>query len=130
MNPASRTVFYFGFYEISVALLFLLAPGLGAKLVMLEVPAAALDLLRVPGAMACVFAYYYFRCGLANDLHFARFSVHGRIALALAFPALVVAGALPLAVVGFGLVDFVTALWTRSALRSIPANQPTPGEVS
>lgn len=124
LNPVSKTIFYFGFYEVSVGLLFAIAPAFGARVAGLEPGEMGLNLLRIIGLLACVFSYYYFRCGFANDLHFARYSIHGRMFLMVAFPILSLSGILPMTLVGFGLVDFVGGLITWWAFRRNPHLQP------
>lgn len=117
MNSTGKSLFYFGIYETTAGLLYLLAPALGIKLLMIEVDPASLDWIRVAGLLVCGFGYYYLRLGLVNDFHYAQVSVHFRYFLAAAFPVLALSTDLPDPLIAFGLIDLVGAYFTQRALK-------------
>ena len=72
---------------------------------------------RVVGLLAWLLAFYYFQAARSGVAPLIRWSVLGRIGVALGFAALVFTGQAGPSLLGLGLVDAAGALWTAWALR-------------
>ncbi len=115
MSPASKSVFYFGFYLYATGLTLLLIPNIFLKV--LQLPETNEVWIRVVGVLAFCVGYYYHRCGAGNYRQTYILTVHARIFVFIAFGTLVLIKLAPAVLAGFGFIDLLGALWTWTALK-------------
>lgn len=114
-NKFALSIFLFGLMEMSIGLSIFLLPELNTKI--LGLADGSTDVFRMCGILGMAFGYYYIRFGLNEDENFARYSVHVRIGLTIAWVALISASVLPIAFVTLAVYDLAGALWTVKALK-------------
>ena len=78
--------------------------------------------LRVVGMLAIILGFYYSHAARADFRPFFVWTVIARSAVLLFFIAFVIAGLAPPALILFGVIDFVAAMWTLFAIRSDAAS--------
>ena len=115
MNPAAKSVYYFGFYLYAVALTLIFVPDFFLET--LKMPPTNEVWIRVVGVLAFCIGYYYHRSGAANDVQFCKRTITMRVFVCIAFTAFVLLKYVSPVLVVFGIVDLLGALWTWSALR-------------
>jgi hypothetical protein len=74
--------------------------------------------VHIVGLMAGTIGFYYLYAAWVRDLHFFRASMFGRFLFCAGMVSFYLLGKGGAALVGFGLVDLVSALWTAWTLRS------------
>lgn len=115
MTAAAKSVYYFGFYLYVVGLNLLLIPNIFLRTI--QLPETNEVWIRVVGVLTLCIAYYYHRCGAANDRGMFKLTVHARSFVFIAFATLAVLKLAPPILLAFGAVDLLGALWTWTALK-------------
>jgi hypothetical protein len=112
---APRTVFFWGFYVVTIGLILLLFPNI--LLGMFGLPLTSEPWVRVLGALAVGLGYYYIELGRGGDTRFAQLTVAGRVWFSLCLFAIVALGISRWPLILFGFVDIGGAAWTAYELR-------------
>lgn len=115
MTPAAKSIYYFSFYLFINCAGLILAPNVLIGL--LGLPATNEVWVRVVGLLAGVIGVYYFVSAKHNYVPIFKATVYTRVGV-LIFAIMAVLlkwSSLPL--IGFGLVDFLGALWTYFSLK-------------
>lgn len=115
MNPACKTIYWFGFYPLLAGLSMILAPTLPLEL--MGWPVEGLDWIRMLGVVTMIVGYYYINLGKENVLAFCRYSAQMRLVIPGVFALLVVVYDMNPLYIALTSVDFLGGLWTASALR-------------
>ena len=115
MTGVSRSLFVFGIYLVGLGVLLLLFPNLLLRT--LGVPVTNEIWIRVNGMFVICFAYYYIQAARHGVTAFIRWTVWGRAAVIVYFVAFVLLGGAPKPLLLFGVVDFLSAIWTFIALQ-------------
>jgi len=116
MQSPALTIKVFGTYILVSGLGLLLIPNLW--LAPLGFAPTNESWVRVLGLLACVLAFYYWACALADSRAFFKATLYGRIAFCAGCVGLVVLGSAPWQLIVFGAVDLAGAAWTKMALRN------------
>jgi hypothetical protein len=116
MSRAARTVFVFGIYLVGTGALLLVAPNV--LLGLLRIAPATEPWIRVLGMIVALLGAYYIVAARAELSAFFRASVAFRLFALVGFGGLAAVGWAPATLIGFGVIDALAALWTRSALRA------------
>jgi len=115
MNAASRSLFVFGIYLGALGLLLVLSPNLLLRT--LGAPVTGEIWIRVNGMFVICLAYYYIQAARHGVTAFIRWTVWGRAAVIVYFVAFVLLGNAPKPLLLFGVIDFLSAIWTFMALQ-------------
>jgi hypothetical protein len=116
MSPAARSLFVFGIYLCGLGLVLLLTPNL-----MLRVFGVAPThevWIRINGMFVLCLSFYYVQAARTELTSFIRWTVWARIAVIFYFAAFVLLVSAPKALLLFGLIDLLSAVWTCLALKS------------
>ncbi len=116
MSRAARTVVIFGAYLIGTGAMLLFAPNV--LLGLLRIAPATEPWIRVLGMIVAILGGYYVVAARAELTAFFRASVAFRLFALAGFGGLAALGWAPATLIGFGVIDALAALWTRSALRA------------
>jgi hypothetical protein len=116
MSKSSTSILVFGVYLIGMGAGLLFTPNF--VLGNLGFPPTGDIWVRVVGVLALLLAYYYISAARSGTRAFMEWTVPGRLGVFLAFVIFVVLGMVGPIMIGWGAVDLLGALWTRSALRS------------
>lgn len=111
---APKTVQYFGYYLVLVSATLIFAPNM--LLSMLQIEETREPWIRIVGILVACLSVYYIRMGKSGNDDFAETSVYVRLSVLVSFVILAVMAIAPWQLVGFGVVDALAALWTRSKL--------------
>ena len=114
MNPAARTVFYFGLYLYLVGLTLITVPNVLMN--MLQMPETNEVWIRVVGVLVICIAFYYHLSASANILSFCTYTIPARMFVFVAFIAFALLKYVSPAIIGFGVIDLLGAIWTWSSL--------------
>lgn len=115
MNLAARTVFFFGVYLLGLGAILIFIPNV--LLNIFGIAATNEVWIRVVGMLAWLLAFYYFRTSLRDTRTFFQDSVYVRSSVIVFFIVFVLAGWAPPALILFGVIDLLGAIWTAWALR-------------
>ena len=115
MSHAGRSLFVFGIYLCVLGLFLLLAPNL--LLPLFGAPPTSEVWIRVIGMLVLCLSFYYVQAARHGLAVFIRWTVWARVAVIFYFTAFVLLVAAPKALLLFGLVDLLAALWTWRALK-------------
>ena len=115
MTPASRSVYYFGFYLLITGLTLIVAPNFLLALVQIE-PTTEIW-IRVLGALVINVGLLYVYMAPGNHTLFFTLTVFARYAILLWFTAFVLLGWAPAQLLIFGLTDAAGATWTFLAMK-------------
>ncbi|HEY0169960.1 MAG TPA: hypothetical protein VGB98_02835 [Pyrinomonadaceae bacterium] len=115
MSHASKSLFVFGVYLCGLGLVLLLAPNL--LLGLFGVPPTDEVWIRINGMFVLCLSFYYTRAARNELTAFVRWTVWARAAVIFFFAAFVLLASAPKALLLFGLIDLLAALWTWLALR-------------
>jgi hypothetical protein len=115
MTPASKSVYYFGFYLLGLSIVLLVAPNF--LLSTFQMPPTNEVWIRVVGALVAAIGTYYVRMAPTNHEPFLNLTVVVRVSILFWFVVFVLAGWAPATLIAFGLVDVAGAAWTFMALR-------------
>ena len=115
MTYAAKTVYYFGIYLILVGIVFTFFPNQVLPLFGFDVTTEVW--VHVIGVIAALLGYYYMYAAKAELTPFFRSTTHTRPVVLISFTLFVLLNMAPPALILFGVIDFVGAIWTWSALR-------------
>jgi hypothetical protein len=115
MTPASKSLYYFGFYLLILGITLTVAPN--TILALFQFQAATEVWIHVLGTVVFAIGLYYVFMAPSNSTLFLTLSVYARASVLLWFIIFVVIGWAPAQLILFGLVDAAGAMWTYTALR-------------
>ena len=115
MSRAAKSLFAFGVYLCGLGLMLLLAPNLLLRV--FGVPPTDEVWIRINGMLVLCLSFYYVRAARGELTSFIRWTVWARVAVIFYFAAFVLLVAAPKALLLFGLIDLLAALWTWLALK-------------
>jgi hypothetical protein len=118
MSRAARSLFVFGVYLCGLGLLLLLAPNLLLRV--FGAPTTSEVWIRVTGMLVLCLSFYYVQAARSELTSFIRWTVWTRLTVIVYFAAFVLLASAPRALLLFGLVDLLAAVWTWLALRAAP----------
>ena len=117
MSYSARTVFVFGIYLVVLGITLIAAPNL--LLNAFGFPATNEVWIRVVGMLVLILAFYYTQAARKELTDFFQWTVYARASVIVFFLAFVVVGLAKAALILFGAVDLLGAIWTGLALRSL-----------
>ena|SRR5215213_4765266 len=121
MSRAAKSLFAFGIYLVGLGSSLLFVPNL--ILHSLDLPPTDEVWIRINGMFILCLSFYYMN-GAWNELtSFIRWTVWGRVAVIFYFAAFILLISAPKALLLFGLVDLISAIWTWLALKKDNAVQ-------
>ena len=115
MSQAAKSLFVFGIYLIALGLVLLLIPNLILRV--FGVPPTNEVWIRINGMLVVCLSFYYVQVARNELTMFIRWTVWTRIAVIIYFIAFVLLISAPKALLLFGLIDLLAAIWTWLALR-------------
>lgn len=116
MSKAALSIFTFGLYLAVLSLALLSAPNMVLNL--FGMPQTHEVWIRVVGMLVLVLAVYYTQTARLELTAFFWLTVYVRLFVIVFFTIFVIMGLVKPALILFGVIDFIGALWTWSALRS------------
>ncbi len=116
MSKAAKSVFVFGIYLIILGLSLLFFHN--KVLELFGLPKTTEPWIYVVSILVLVLSYYCIQSARQEITAFFHLTVHGRILFLLLIICFVLAGILPLILILFGLIDFIGAIWTFTALKN------------
>src|SRR4030042_3153940 len=117
MSYSARTVFVFGIYLVVLGIILIAVPNLLVNA--LCFPATNEVWIRVAGMLVLILAFYYTQAARKELTDFFQWTVYARASVIVFFLAFVVVGLAKAALILFGAVDLLGAIWTGLALRSL-----------
>jgi hypothetical protein len=115
MGQAAKSLFVFGIYLCGLGLILLLVPNLILQL--FQVPPTHEVWIRINGMFLLCLSFYYVQAARKELTIFIRWTVWARIAVIIYFAAFVLLVSAPKALLLFGLIDLLSAIWTWLALK-------------
>ena len=115
MSRAAKSLFIFGIYLCGLGLVLLLVPNLILRA--FGVPPTNEVWIRINGMFLLCLSFYYIQTARNELTIFIRWTVWARIAVIFFFAAFVLLVSAPKALLLFGLIDLLAAIWTWTALR-------------
>ncbi|MGH9933330.1 MAG: hypothetical protein ACREA9_29450 [Pyrinomonadaceae bacterium] len=114
MTTAAKSLFVFGIYLCGLGLVLLLVPNLLLRL--FGVPPTNEVWIRINGMFVLCLSFYYIQAARNGLTSFIRWTVWTRIAVIFYFAAFVLLLSVPKALLLFGVIDLLSAIWTWLAL--------------
>jgi hypothetical protein len=121
MSRAAKSLFVFGVYLCVLGLLLLLAPNLLLRV--FGAPPTGEVWIRVNGMFVLCLSFFYVLAARNELTSFIRWTVWARAAVIFYFAAFVLLVSAPRALLLFGLVDLLAAVWTWLALKKDAAGR-------
>ncbi len=115
MSQAAKSLFVFGIYLCGLGLLLLLVPN--PLLRLFGAPPTNEVWIRVVGMLVLCLSFYYVKAARGELTDFIRWTVWARAAVIFYFISFVLLASAPKALLLFGLVDLLAAVWTWRALK-------------
>ena len=115
MSRAAKSLFIFGIYLCGLGLILLLVPNLILQI--FGVPPTNEVWIRINGMFVLCLSFYYVQTARHELTIFIRWTVGTRIAVIFCFAAFVLLLSAPKALLLFGLIDLLSAIWTLFALK-------------
>jgi hypothetical protein len=115
MSRAAKSLFVFGIYLCGLGLILLLVPNL--ILQVFGLPTTGEVWIRINGMFALCLSFYYIQSARNDLTNFIRWTVWGRGAVIFYLAAFVLLVSAPKAILLFGLIDLLSAIWTWLALK-------------
>jgi len=115
MSQAAKSLFVFGIYLGGLGLILLLVPNL--ILQVFGVPPTNEVWIRINGMFMLCLSFYYVQTARNELTSFIRWTVWTRTVVILYFAAFVLLVSAPKALLLFGLIDLLSAIWTWLALK-------------
>ena len=115
MSQAAKSLFVFGTYLCGLGLILLLVPNL--MLQVFGVPPTNEVWIRINGMFVLCLSFYYVQAARNELTIFIRWTVWTRVAVIFFFAAFVLLVSAPKALLLFGVVDLLAAIWTWIALK-------------
>lgn len=126
MSQSARSVFVFGLYLVVLGVILLVAPNLLLQLFFF--PPTQEVWIRVIGLLLLILAFYDTQAARKELTDFFRWSVYARAPVIVFFAAFVWLGFASPALLLFGAMDLLGAMWTGLALRSEKSREWQPGK--
>jgi len=118
MSRAAKSLFVFGIYLCGLGLILLLVPNL--ILQAFGAPTTNEVWIRINGMFVLCLSFFYVQAARTELTIFIRWTVWARVAVIIYFAAFVLLVSAPKALLLFGLVDLLSAIWTWLALEKDP----------
>ena len=115
MSRAAKSLLVFGIYLCGLGLILLIVPNL--ILQFFGVPTTSEVWIRINGMFVICLSFYYIQAARNELTNFIRWTVWTRIAVIFYFAAFVLLISAPKALLLFGLIDLIAAIWTWLALK-------------
>lgn len=115
MSRAAKSLFIFGIYLCGVGIALLLVPNLILQL--FGLPTTGEVWIRINGMLLICLSFYYIQSARNDLTNFIRWTVLGRAAVIFYLAAFVLLVSAPKAILLFGLIDLLSAIWTWLALK-------------
>src|SRR5712691_4066374 len=115
MSQAAKSLFVFGIYLGGLGLILLLVPNLILRA--FGAPPTNEVWIRINGMFLLCLSFYYVQTARNELTRFIRWTVWTRIAVIFYFIAFVLLLSAPKALLLFGLIDLLCAIWTLFALK-------------
>ena len=115
MSRAAKSLFVFGIYLCGLGLILLLVPNL--ILQAFGAPPTNEVWIRINGMFVLCLSFFYVQVSRNELTKFIRWTVWARVAVIFYFVAFVLLAAAPKALLWFGLIDLLSAIWTWLALK-------------
>lgn len=115
MSQAAISLFVFGIYLCVLGLILLLVPNLILRV--FEVPPTTEVWIRINGMFVLCLSFYYVQAARNELTIFIRWTVWTRGAVIIYFTAFILLVSAPKALLLFGLIDLLSAIWTWLALK-------------
>ncbi|HEX8131484.1 MAG TPA: hypothetical protein VF527_20470 [Pyrinomonadaceae bacterium] len=115
MSRAAKSLFVFGIYLCGLGLILLLVPNL--ILPVFGAPPTNEVWIRINGMFLLCLSLYYVQAARHELTTFIRWTVWTRAAVIIYFAAFVLLVSAPRALLLFGLIDLLAAIWTWIALK-------------
>lgn len=115
MSGAAKSLFVFGIYLTALGVLLLLFPN--ALLRTFGAPTTNEVWIRINGMFVICLAYYYIQTARHGLTAFIRWTVWARAAVIIYFFSFVLFAGAPKALLLFGVIDLLSAVWTFMALQ-------------
>jgi hypothetical protein len=116
MSKSAVSVYVFSFYLFVLGALLVVIPN--ALMSPFGIARTDEVWIRVVGTLVLILGYYYNHAARQGFTSFFRCTAYARFSVLLFFIAFVLLGFAPPALILFGVIDAVAALWTGLALRS------------
>jgi uncharacterized membrane protein len=116
MSKSARSVLIFGLYLVVLGITLLVVPNFLLGIFFL--PSTTEVWIRVVGMLILILGFYYTQAARKELTDFFQWTVTVRVSTILFFTAFVLLGFAGSALILFGVVDLLGALWTGLALRS------------
>jgi hypothetical protein len=120
MSRAARSLFIFGIYLCGLGLILLLIPNL--LLQVFGAPPTKEVWIRINGMFVLCLSFYYVQAALNELTILIRWTVWTRVAVIFYFAAFVLLVAAPKALLLFGVIDLLSAIWTWLSLKKDDAH--------
>jgi hypothetical protein len=114
MSLAAKSLFVFGIYLCGLGAALLLVPNL--LLQVFGVPPTKEVWIRINGMLVLCLSFYYVQAARSELTSFIRWTIWTRAAVIVYFTAFVLWVSAPKALLLFGLIDLLAAVWTWRAL--------------
>jgi hypothetical protein len=115
MSRAAKSLLVFGIYLLLLGFMLLLVPNLLLRV--FRVPQTNEVWIRINGMLVLCLSFYYIQVARHELTIFIRWTIWARVAVILYFAAFVLFVSAPQALLLFGLIDLLAALWTWVALK-------------
>ena len=122
MSRAAKSLFVFGVYLCGLGLTLLLVPNLLLRV--FGVPPTNEVWIRINGMLVLCLSFYYVQAAHHGLTAFIRWTVWARVAVIFYFASFVLLVSAPKALLLFGLVDLLAAVWTWRALKKDSRTKP------
>ena len=115
MTPASKSLYYFGFYLLITGITLTVFPNM--LLSLFQIAETSEVWIHVLGAVVFSMGMYYIFMAPSNNTLFLTLTIYLRASILLWFIVFVLVGWAPVQLILFGLIDIAGAAWTYLALR-------------
>ncbi len=115
MTPASKSLYYFGFYLLGIGITLTVFPNI--LLSLFQFPETNEVWIHVLGAVVFGVGMLYIFMAPTNHALFFILTIYVRASILVWFTIFVVIGLAPVQLILFGVVDAAGAAWTYTALR-------------
>jgi hypothetical protein len=116
MSGAAKSLFVFGIYILALSLFLIVDPNLFLNL--FGFPPTNEVWLRVAGLLLLFLGFYDVQAARAELQMFFKWSIYTRGSVIFFFTVFVLLGLARPTLILFGVVDFLSAIWTSLALRA------------
>src|SRR5438067_7567116 len=117
MSSAAKSLFVFGIYLCGLGLILLLVPNLILRF--FGAPATSEVWIRINGMFVLCLSFYYVQTARNELTIFIRWTVWTRVAVIFFFAVFVLLVSAPKALLWFGLIALLSAIWTWLALKKM-----------